>query len=325
MKVLAVVHMGPPSHNAGSELMLHTMLRHLVDHGHDCRAIVTRGGDRVYQGVRYTSVEGVAKPSRVRAEGAAWADVIVTHLDLTRDAMRLAADAGKPIVHLVHNHNQLTFHKVTAKSCDLAVMNSRWLAERLDWRGPQIIVRPPVRQDDYCTTSGDHTTMVNLTHSKGCEVFYEMARRRWRTDQFLGVHGAYGHQIIRPMVRPDGSDVIEFAPHTSDMRGDVYARTRVLLMPSDYESWGRVAVEALCSGIPVIAHPTEGLTESLGSAGIFCDRVDLDAWERALADLDDPDRYAEASAAALARAAELEDMTRTDLAGWETALHRLVA
>jgi len=319
MKVLAVVHMGPPSHNAGSELMIHTMLRHLVDQGHDCRVIVTRGGDRVYQGVRYTSVEGVAKPSRVRAEGAAWADVIVTHLDLTKDAMRLAAEAGKPIVHLVHNHNQLTFHKVTAKSCDLAVMNSRWLAERLDWRGPQIIVRPPVRQDDYRTTRGDHTTMVNLTHSKGCEVFYEMARRRHREHRHLGVLGAYGHQIIRPMPS------VEIAPHTGNMRDDVYARTRVLLMPSDYESWGRVAVEALCSGIPVIAHPTEGLTESLGSAGIFCDRDDLDAWERALADLDDPGRYAEASAAALARAVELEDMTRTDLAGWESALHRLVA
>lgn len=318
MRVLAVVHMGPPTHNAGSELMLHTMLRHLVDRGHECRVLVTRGAGRVHQGVTYVTSEGVKRPDGMRAESAAWADVVVTHLDLTRDAMRLAKAAGKPLVHLVHNHNQLSFHGVTAKSCDLAVMNSRWLAERLDWRGPQIIVRPPVHQDDYRTTSGDHVAMVNLTASKGCEVFYEMARRR-RSDRFLGVLGAYGHQLVRQIPN------VEVTGHTGDMRDDVYARTRVLLMPSDYESWGRVGVEAMASGIPVIAHPTDGLRESLGTAGIFCDRDDLDAWERALADLDDPDRYALASAAALARAAEVDELTRTDLAGWESALHRLVA
>ena len=91
----------------------------------------------------------------------------------------------------------------------------------------------PVWQDDYRTTRGDHTTMVNLTASKGCEVFYEMARRR-RSDRFLGVLGAYGHQLVRQIPN------VEVTGHTGDMRDDVYARTRVLLMPSDYESWGRV-------------------------------------------------------------------------------------
>ncbi|MFI1769152.1 glycosyltransferase family 4 protein [Streptomyces sp. NPDC020800] len=62
------------------------------------------------------------------------------------------------------------------------------------------------------------------------------------------------------------------------MREHVYSRSRVMLMPSLYESWGRVAVEAFASGIPVIAHPTPGLVESLGEAGIFAYRDDLNAW-----------------------------------------------
>ena len=49
-------------------------------------------------------------------------------------------------------------------------------------------------------------------------------------------------------------------------------------MPSSYESWGRVATEAILNGIPVIAHPTEGLMENLGESGIFIDRDNTDAW-----------------------------------------------
>lgn len=320
MKILATVHMGPPTHNAGSELMVHTMLRYLADRGHEARAVVGRGEDRTYQGVVYTSTDGMRgqDADRCRAQLHRWADVVVTHLDHSRVAVRYAKGAGKPIVHLVHNHLQLHANQVSGQNCDLAVMNSQWLADRVGWPHEQIIVRPPVWQDDYRTTPGDHVTLVNLTSSKGCEVFYELARRR-RSDRFLGVLGAYGDQTIRQIPN------VEIGGHTGDMRDDVYARTRVLLMPSDYESWGRVAVEALCSGIPVIAHPTEGLTEALGDAGIFCDRDDVGAWETELARLDDPDEYEQASAAAVARAAELDRIALDDLARWEQALTGLVA
>lgn len=322
MRVLATIHMAPPTHNAGSELMVHTMLRYLADRGHDAAGVVGRGEDRVYQGVTYRSTEGMRgqHADRLRAEMHQWADVVVTHLDHSRIAMRHAKKARRPLVHLVHNHLQLEANMVVGGpggNCDLAVFNSEWLAERVQWPHEQIIVRPPVWRDDYMTTPGDHVTMVNLTASKGCEVFYELARRR-RSDQFLGVIGAYGHQIIRQIPN------VEIHGHTGNMRDDVYARTRVLLMPSDYESWGRVAVEALCSGIPVIAHPTDGLRESLGDAGIFCDRDDVDAWQRELDRLDDPAEYELAVQAALRRADELDQIAKSDLDRWERALRELV-
>ena len=62
-------------------------------------------------------------------------------------------------------------------------------------------------------------------------------------------------------------------------------------MPSLYESYGRTAVEALVSGIPVIASPTPGLKESLGDAGIFCDAEKPEQWVEAIKSLDDPERY----------------------------------
>ncbi|MFZ4156354.1 glycosyltransferase [Streptomyces pseudogriseolus] len=76
-------------------------------------------------------------------------------------------------------------------------------------------------------------------------------------------------------------------------------------MPSLYESWGRVAIEAFASGIPVIAHPTPGLVESLGDAGIFAYRDDLGAWIHALHALKDPANWTQASLRVRARSIEL--------------------
>ncbi|MBQ1164003.1 glycosyltransferase, partial [Streptomyces sp. A73] len=72
-------------------------------------------------------------------------------------------------------------------------------------------------------------------------------------QQFVAVRGAYGEQVDY-----DGLDNVEVLAQVpgAEMAERVYGRTRVLLMPSSYESWGRAGCEALASGIPVVAHPT---------------------------------------------------------------------
>jgi len=73
-----------------------------------------------------------------------------------------------------------------------------------------------------------------------------------------------------------------------------------------------VGVEAMSSGIPVIAHPTPGLLESLDYAGIFVDRKDYKGWEDAIRELDDPDEYSRKSELALKRVAELDPNSQID-------------
>jgi glycosyltransferase involved in cell wall biosynthesis len=91
------------------------------------------------------------------------------------------------------------------------------------------------------------------------------------------------------------------------MKNDVWSRTKILLVPSTYESYGMVAVEALASGIPVIASPTFGLKESLSYAGIFADRSDLDAWEMHIRRLlNDDGTYAAQSSLSVKRSVELD-------------------
>lgn len=313
MKVFAWLHGYPPSHNGGAEHMLHTMLRDLVRKGHEVKVCTHRGRLGymlgVFDGVHVTTAE-----TNTRNKFARWCDVMVTHLDKTRLAVALAHQWRRPLVHVVHNHRQLEFHNVERHECQLAVMNSEWIREAVQWQGPQIVVRPPVYPEDYETPreKARSITLINMSMSKGVGVLWGVAERM-PTKHFIAVEGAYGDQVFLDPVPPN----VEIINHTPEIKA-IYARTRILLMPSHYESWGRVGVEAMASGIPVIAHPTPGLKESLGPAGIFCNRQDVGAYVDAIEALDEPLVYARFSKAARDRARVLHP--QDDLDRWEDAL-----
>lgn len=297
VRIAALVHLAPPRHGAGAEWYLHDFFRWLVARGHEASVFVGRGREAPYEldGVRYT-----ATPTIPKAEALA-ADLLVTHLDMTPYAVRLARGLGKPLAHICHNHRQLAYHRVRPSDAALVIFNSRWVARSVKWAGVQAVLPPPVFASRYAVKrEGDAITLLNLSEAKGGPLLFELARRMPRR-RFLAVKGAYARQEI-PDIVPPNVEVIDNQP---DVR-EVYRRTRLLLMPSSYESWGRCAVEAAASGIPTIAHPTPGLLESVGPCAVFCDRDDPSQWERAIAEFDNRDEYRRAGRRAQLRAVELD-------------------
>lgn len=331
MRVLAMFHAYPLAHNAGAEWAAHGLLRELVVRGHAVDVLLSQpGGGESYEldGVRVWPRRGKGDPAGW-LEGPGRVDLLVTHLENTDRASILGEVHGIPVVHLLHNTYAKTKSWLVKGAPSLVVHNSAWMAqdvaawwaaERGDRPMPRsITVHPPVRVCDYEATPGDRITLINLTVEKGAEVFYALAERMPRR-KFLGVVGGYGPQMIR-----EDLPNVEVVPHTPGdrMAKDVYARTRVLLVPSVYESYGRVAVEAMCAGVPVIAHPTPGLREALGGAGTFADREDVDAWEAAVKHLTIPAVHGKASKAARARAAGLDPRAELDL--WSSAVEEVAA
>lgn len=77
-----------------------------------------------------------------------------------------------------------------------------------------------------------------------------------------------------------------------------------------------------CSGIPVIAHPTAGLKEALGPAGLFRDRDDPKSWCSLIDELGKRDVYRTWSARARERAEVLDAQSAQDLVEWERLLAR---
>ncbi|MFF1792577.1 glycosyltransferase family 4 protein [Kitasatospora sp. NPDC058243] len=318
----------PPSHNAGSEWVLHSMLRPLARAGHRVTVWLSHPGDlgEVYEvdGVRVVPFQqGTDFAARV-----ADSDVLISHYENVPVVAALGKANRIPVVVICHDNFSATYHN--AAGADLLVYNSEWIRrdgeifysrfceEFLPRRS--MVLRPPVFADEYRTGPGDCATLVNLNSDKGGDMFWQVAA--WVPEwDFLGVRGAYGDQVM-PSLRLSNCRVIDGVAG-KDMKSLVYGRSRVMVMPSLYESWGRVAVEALASGIPVVAHPTPGLVESLGSAGIFAYRDDMEAWVAALRSLRDPRNWEQASRRAKERSRQLDP--RRELDAWCEVIEEVAA
>ena len=280
--------MYPPANMAGAEMMAHSIFREMAARGWEVTVVVEPGiGDYEIDGVRVAS-------ARDALDGCA---AVFTHLDRTPQAESYCVRHGTALVHILHNHLTLEANRVA--HADLIVYNTCWLSEAVPNNAPSVIVHPPVWPDDYHVTPGKSVTLINLSAAKGAGVFYDLARRMPDVS-FLGVTGAYGEQEPAPRL-----DNLAILPTQTDARR-IYERTRLLLMPSAYESYGRVAVEASVSGIPTLASDTPGLREALEGSG----RIVYGSWAVALRDaLADIDQL---SAGALARGQRLDPSADID-------------
>lgn len=344
MKFLAYVHAYVPDHGAGAETTLHDLLRALTARGHDCTVLLSRRfeNDNITDGYTIDGVEVVPydevdreQPARLMIES----DCVVTHLDSTERVTAMRHIHGKPIIQVVHNSMKITTGYL-ALGADLVVYNTEWVKEAhenalkdpvvavgipggMSWKPriqdswESVVVHPPVHAERYAVKrTDDYVTLINLwpggtygglPTGKGPEVFYELARR-FPNQRFLGVIGGYGEQLIEDLPN------VTIMPNQADPR-EIYKRTKVLLMPSRYESFGRVAVEAAASSIPTIACPTPGLVEALGAEHtLFAEYEHIDNWTRKLATLLTSNiRYDSESRAALERSAYWDERIPAEL------------
>lgn len=263
--------MFPNLHCAGSEVTVFVALREMVKRGHEVTVIADRTPeDYEIEGIQVKSLpSNQFHHARVR-EIAKDADVLITHLDCTSLAMTLAVDLDKPLVHVVHNHAQLGYWNVPPHKAQLVVFNSHWIAmnetyKDEPWPGRSVIIHPIIEPEKYRCERGNKITLCNPTEGKGIHTLYRIAEEM-PDYEFLVVEGIYGEPVAPPHLPDSWVDAhpnIEFMKNDPDFR-NVLRKTKVLLMPSNYESYGRCAVEACCAGIPVIVHPTQGLWEALG-------------------------------------------------------------
>lgn len=286
MKILAYVHRyAGMGHNAGGEVSLHAALRHLSSQGHECLVLVgqtTEVPSYELEGIQVVTTDSEEAVKSQPFDYFAWADVIITQLSCTQRGGIVAGMLRKPLVQYMHNDHPKMI-SCLGKYAWAGIYNTNWVREAARAGGvwtPGSVLHPIVDPSEYATKrtrAAKYVTLVNLsdgedgTYDKGFRTFFELARRN-PDIPFLGVRGAYGNQAYEDLPN------VTYLDHQSDMT-DVYRQTKVLLVPSKYESYGRVAVEAAASGIPSICTGTPGLIEAMGEGASFAPYGDYDEWD----------------------------------------------
>lgn len=208
-------------------------------------------------------------------------DVVITHFGDTNPIIYTVRYSQTP--HVVFYHGGPAKPSVVSDA-SLVVFNS--FAAVVDVDVPSMVLHPPVWPEKYKKSSGSYITLMNCSREKGIKTFSKIAELMPK-HRFLAVKGDYNEQIV-----PRERNVRTMEPQADVKR--IYAQTRVILVPSEVETYGRVAVEALCSSIPVIAHPSPGIKEALGRSAFFIDRDKPELWVKKLKELDDPETYQKA-------------------------------
>ncbi len=313
MRVYSHLYGYPPLRLLGSEMMTSELLEVLAARGHDVR-VATIADTRPYLrgGVRVS-----ARMVDLLADASTAPDVFVTHPELAEFNYHRAKGLGAKAVAIVHNVRAEALDGLARHRFDLIVANCHETAITIaDELGQEaVVIRPPTRRliPPSAKLPRRFVTLVNLRPEKGGHLFYELAKAR-PDLHFLGIVGAYGEQVLEEC---PNVTIME----TTTAMGLVYALSRVVIMPSEHESWGRVGCEALALGIPVIATPLPGVQEALEDGALYASG--LDEWLGALEILDDPTLYDHDSFRAQTRGMELVEMTRRDMEKWAALVEAL--
>jgi glycosyltransferase involved in cell wall biosynthesis len=302
MRVVVSLLNYPPVRFIGSELMTHEMLKRLQARGHE---IVVIGQEitnpHVWEGV---TVRGGTLPD---------GDVLIYHVDFNEPVENWRG----PKVGICHNSRIGVQVGVRKTRPDLLVVNSETMSSELPYYSKKI-VHPPVKVPKRAK-QGDSITLINLEETNKVGPFWDVAQLMPHLN-FLGVRGGYGKQLI-PDYLPDNAEVINQVPHDR-MTADVWARTKILLVPSATESWSMVASEAMAHGIPVVAHPLPSLRENMKGVGLWAHRDQPAQWVGAIQGI--LENYKEHSTAVRARAVEQEQRFEREVTEWCEAVERLV-
>ena len=294
-----VMHSYLPNVRAGSEITAHALNKYLSQHGWRISVLVNS-----YVVDNYEGIDIYPLASDVATDILKSATIIGCQNYNGYEGIDIAEKYGKPIVFFLH----VEFEKIEILQQKFAVpvyvvYNSTTQREMLPTIHPWTVVRPHIDYAHFKEIAVQPTaraiTLLNCNKNKGGELLPVLAREM-AGYEFLGIKGAYQTQVTEEAMN------LRYLPTFNDPRL-VYAQSRIIIMPSRAESWGRVALEAMAAGVPVIVGDTPGLRECTGGVAPICRQSDTACWMREIERLyhDGPEREA-AIKAGLSRVAELE-------------------
>ena len=186
---------------------------------------------------------------------------------------------------LVRNFKE---YKRGMKKADIVVSNSEYVSKRLkeDFNVDSEVIYPPITLERFKVDNDEdgYIAMVNPRNTeKGGDIFFDIAESM-PSEDFISAGVFRNKQLER---RCENIDNLTHIGWCDDMK-KLYRQAKLVLVPSRWnEAFGRVAAEAMVSGIPCVVSNRGGLPEIVGKTGEIVEEIESipvwqDAIERAL-------------------------------------------
>jgi hypothetical protein len=272
-----VMHSYASTIKAGAELVAHELTKFLQRAGWKIRVMLYDHTMESFDGIELIKMPYKAPLDAACRTVLKETDIILTQNFTPEDVLKIAEEFGLPVCFFLH----LDVEKIE-------VLQQRWTVpvyivynamtqhEVVPTIHKWTVVRPHVDYSKFeavDASKGKYVTLLNCIANKGGQTIKRVAEMM-PDIPFMGVKGGYGDQVL------DGSvSNLVYKEHTANPL-PYYAESRIIIMPSKHESWGRVALEAMAAGVPVIVGDTPGLRECTAGAAPICRQEDYGCWER---------------------------------------------
>jgi glycosyltransferase involved in cell wall biosynthesis len=274
---------------AGSELSGYETIKYLRKRGHDISIYVKTHKVESYDSFpiyKYDPLSETCKNAIINS------DIILYQMGSGYENMEIVKLRDKNtfiFIHMINSYPWLLQQKV--KFPVIIVYNSHMTQDTLPTFYSNMRMIPYVDMSQFkllrsVTVQNNVVCLINCNKNKGGDILVEIANKMTNV-QFIGVKGGYSDQIYIK-----DTPNLTYIENQKDIKV-VLRQIGILIMPSKNETWGRTAVEAMASGIPVIHSEAGGLVECVGGAGILCYRDDLDSWCEAISHLTGDPAYRE--------------------------------
>lgn len=264
MNILFHLHAYPHEVFAGAEMMAHRIAKFLTTKGHQVKVI---SGTATKEHLVFDTIDVYKFEIDNDSDFWRWSDLVITHLGATHYCYNKQRQFRKKLIHLIHNSFEVHLTRIKPKN-NYMVYNSEFAKRVLNYPTDSTICIPPVDYREYERVNNDKATfftLVNLNENKGGQLLIDVAKKMPHI-KFLGIEGGYYEQI-----KEEVKNLVYWKPQTDMKR--VYSVSKCIMILSEYESWGQVAVESLASGVPTIVTKAVGVGEAVSYAGTYTERT----------------------------------------------------
>jgi len=274
----------PPLWSMGGEMSTHRTLRAVPE------SIVFTATLEVYRmdGVSVMPASGSSFQSVMTDAEGVGASVLFAHSTLSQSTVRAAKRMHIPSILAVHAPPRFATDLRRAWSSATVRLYNTEVA-RNDWHDPKgWMLHPPVGgPSDLPNGQHDALTLTSSLLNKGAGRVLELAGRR-PDQRFIIVESPAHLTHGAPSFWEEAEKLpnVEIWPrlHPDDM-GSLWSETRVLLVPSRYETYGMAAVEAAWHGIPSVHVETPHVLEGIGTAARLLQSLSVDELDQAVTDV----------------------------------------